>query len=116
MPEIWLEPWIFMTIYCSVAGGIGGPLLGIAGGKGADLARKGVCKKSIMVVLRAHFAFGVLSVLAGLVACFQKQPTEIWLVLLIGGIGFAWLSKKLELSMNQIYRDAIERSKVESFK
>jgi protein-S-isoprenylcysteine O-methyltransferase Ste14 len=75
-----------------VAGALGGTLLGIAGGSGGDLARRGEHRRWITVVFAMVVALGAVTAIVGLVAGGLSQPPSVWLGLVIIGVGLIALT------------------------
>jgi hypothetical protein len=93
MPEIKLA----FQMAAVVAGTLGGSLLGVAGGKGGDLARRGESRWWIDTLFGIVMAIGGISVVLGLIAGRLSQPPAVWLGLVGVGavlIGLAWRIKR----------------------
>jgi hypothetical protein len=75
-----------------VAGALGGTLLGIAGGRGGDLARRGEHRRWITVVFGIVVALGAVTAILGLVAGGLNQPSSVWLWLVVIGVGLIVLT------------------------
>ncbi len=70
------------------AGWLGGILGGIAGLMGAligILASRGKARALVMALCRILVVFGVLSLIAGLIAAYQSQPYHVYYPLLLAG-------------------------------
>ena len=112
MFEPWCQPWIFITAYGSFVGGVGGTALGVAGGVGGDLARKGHQRAWVGVTLKAVFVFGILSLIGGVIAIGLRQPFGIWATLVTFGGGLSWLARGIDRGVRKMYEESIQRSKL----
>ena len=110
MFEPWCEPWIFFTVYSVFVGGVCGTLLGVAGGMGGDLARKGQRRAWIGIALKAVIIFGILSFVVGFVAVVFSQPFGISATLLGFGAAFSWLAWRTDRTLRKACQDALMSS------
>lgn len=69
-----------------VAGAIGGALLGVAGGIGGTLARRGERPRWVGMVFGIVMALGGVTAITGLAAAGLNQPTSTWLGLIVIGV------------------------------
>ena len=89
------DPGFGFQMAAVVAGALGGTLLGIAGGKGGDLARRarrGERRRWITMVFGIVVALGAVTAILGFVAGGLNQPSSVWQGLVIIGVGLIVLS------------------------
>lgn len=86
------DPGVAFQTVAVVAGALGGTLLGIAGGRGGDLARRGEHRRWIAVIFGMVVVLGAVTAIVGLVAGGLGQPPSVWLGLVIIGVGLIALS------------------------
>jgi peptidoglycan/LPS O-acetylase OafA/YrhL len=75
-----------------VAGALGGALLGLGGGFGGTLARRGEHRRWVDVLFGVVAALGLLTAIVGLVAGGLNQPLSVWLWLVVVGGGLVYLA------------------------
>lgn len=73
--------------YSGWIGGIGGPILGLAGGFIGFAAGTGRWRSAVAATLFGMFCIGIISLIVGVIALLLSQPYAVWYPLcLIGGL------------------------------
>jgi hypothetical protein len=105
MMEPWLDPIRFGTWY----GGLGGGLLGLSGAVlgavTAALARKGKGRRFILGAFTLLKWVGLVNLVVGLYAVYDRQPYGIWYPLLLIGFLFTLLFSLLRPIVRKRYED-----------
>lgn len=101
-----LDPGFAFQMGAVVAGAVGGTLLGIAGGIGGDLARRGERRRWIDLVFGMVMVLGGITAVSGLVAGGLNQPATIWLGLLGVGVVLIFLARKMNRHLDVIRAEA----------
>lgn len=89
------EPGLAFQMVAVMAGALGGALVGIAGGVGGTLARRGERRRWIDAVLLGVAALGMLAAVVGLVGGGLQQPPSVWLGLVLVGTGLIYLAWRI---------------------
>ncbi len=108
--EPWLDPIRFGTWY----GGLGGGLLGLSGAVlgavTAALAPKGKGRSFILGAFTFMKWVGLVNLVIGLYAVYERQPYGIWYPLLLIGFLFALLFSLLRPIVCKRYDEAEQHS------
>jgi hypothetical protein len=109
MMEPWLDPIRFGTWY----GGLGGGLLGllglILGAVTAVLAPRGKSRSFILGAFTFMKWVGVVNLVIGLYAVYERQPYGIWYPLLLIGFLFTLLFSLLRPIVRKRYAEVEQR-------
>lgn len=111
MNEPWFDANEFAAWYGSIAGGLGGSLLGILGGLMGTFLPRGKGKRTFTAILLIGALFGACSFGAGLIALGMGQPFGIWFSLLLVGFFFGLLCP-LQIVIIQVVSRVIEQRKM----
>jgi hypothetical protein len=114
MNEPWFpHPELFATLYGSLAGGVGGTLLGLLGAAAGTLAPQGKGRGFVLGAMLVFLVLGVLQLLFGLAALSCRQPYAIWYPPLLCGAIATILMTALRPVVRRHY-DAAEQRRLEA--
>lgn len=113
MMQPWFDPLRFGVLYGGIVGGGLGVVAGILGAATGVLAPKGKRRSFILGAFQFMMLVGVVHLVIGLYAVYQRQPYGIWYPLLFLGGLFTFLFSLLRPIVRQRY-EQVEMRKMDA--
>ena len=103
--EPWVDPIRFGTWYGGLGGGLLGLSAGVLGAVTAVLAPKGKSRSFILGAFTLMKWVGLVNLVVGIYAVYERQPYEIWYPLLLIGFLFPLLFSLLRPIVRKRYEE-----------